>query len=88
MFNTFAEASTFISTNKHMTIKDDEKLMLYALYKMSVAGLPEKKIISLIDIKEQVKYKAWTEFSEAYSCEDAPKMYVALANQLYTKYMS
>jgi diazepam-binding inhibitor (GABA receptor modulating acyl-CoA-binding protein) len=88
MFQTFAEASEFISINKHMAIKDDEKLMLYALYKMSTVGKPPVKEFGMFEMKEKMKYNAWVEFSSNYKCEHAEELYITFANKLYEKYLS
>ena len=88
MFQTFEEASKFISLNKQMAIKDDEKLMLYALYKMAIVGKPPVKEFGMFETKEKLKYNAWLEFSNAYQCEHAEELYISFANKLYEKYLS
>jgi len=89
MFQNFIEASEFISVNKEMSIKDDEKLMLYALYKMATIGKPPpRKEFGLFETKEKMKYDAWVEFSTSYKCEHAKELYITFANKLYEKYVS
>ena len=88
MFQTFEEASKFITMNKEMAIKDDEKLMLYALYKMATVGKPPVKEFGMFETKEKMKYNAWLEFSSSYKCENAKELYITFANKLYEKYVS
>ncbi len=86
-FNSFEEASQYVSNNKEFIITDDEKLMLYALYKMATVGKPNKHPPNPLNITETSKFTAWSQFSETYNCADATTLYTNLVNKLYIKYL-
>ena len=87
MFSKFEEAVVFVSTNKKFEVSDEERLMIYAFFKMATVGQPpEKRECSSLDVKGNMKYNAWKEFSLNYDCGDAKALYVTLVNKLIQKY--
>lgn len=87
MFSKFEEAVNFVSTNKNFDVSDEERLMIYAFFKMATVGLPTDKCeCSSLDVKGNMKYNAWKEFSSNYDCGDAKVLYVTLVNKLIQKY--
>ena len=87
MFSKFEEAVHFVSTNKNFDVTDEERLMIYAFFKMATVGQPPEACkCSKLDIKNTMKYNAWKEFASNYDCRDAQGLYVTLVNQLIKKY--
>tara|TARA_B110000008_G_scaffold269584_1_gene298985 strand:+ start:1049 stop:1309 length:261 start_codon:yes stop_codon:yes gene_type:complete len=80
----FDQAVKFVEENKNLPTTDDEKLMIYALYKMATVGQPpDTKQINPLNLKEIKKYEAWKEFSDSKNPE---KLYVKLVEKLAAKY--
>ena len=82
----FQHACTFVSNNKYFNVTDDEKLMLYALYKLATVGAPPMKEIHSFKIKESLKYDAWKNFAANYKDENHKELYVTLVDKLKLKY--
>ncbi|MBP9152458.1 MAG: acyl-CoA-binding protein [Flavobacteriales bacterium] len=64
---------------------NEELLELYGLYKQATAGDNKTSKPGMFDMKGQFKWKAWKDKS-AISQEDAAEAYVALVDELLTKY--
>jgi len=64
---------------------NDELLLLYSLFKQATVGDVNTEQPSMFSMKERAKWDAWKE-KEGMSKEDAMEQYVALANELATKY--
>tara|TARA_B100000945_G_scaffold320964_1_gene333005 strand:- start:1524 stop:1799 length:276 start_codon:yes stop_codon:yes gene_type:complete len=87
MIENFAEACHYVSSRKDLQTDDDEKLMIYALFKIATIGKPLEKNNSMFNLTEQLKYSAWTQFYENYKDkEQCKKLYVDLINKLIKKY--
>ncbi|CAI4920093.1 CRE_collapsed_G0019840.mRNA.1.CDS.1 [Saccharomyces cerevisiae] len=65
----------------------DELLELYALYKQATVGDNDKEKPGIFNMKDRYKWEAW-ENLKGKSQEDAEKEYIALVDQLITKYSS
>tara|TARA_B100000482_G_scaffold191812_1_gene177914 strand:+ start:327 stop:602 length:276 start_codon:yes stop_codon:yes gene_type:complete len=90
MLSVFEEAVKFVSTHRGFDVNDEERLMIYALYKMATVGkAPDECECSSLDMKGKMKYNAWKELSSNYGCgESAKTLYVELVNKLIIKYKS
>lgn len=62
----------------------ENMLKLYGLYKRVVIGLPESKEPSILNFKENAKWKAWYSMRR-YSRKQAELMYIDLVNSLKLK---
>lgn len=81
----FAEACRKVSTST-FPVTDDEKLMLYALYKIATVGEPPKKKDTSIDPVYHAKYNAWYEFSQTVTTKaHAESLYVSLVDKLSSR---
>jgi acyl-CoA-binding protein len=67
-------------------VSDDEKLMLYALFKIARGeGTPPAPRPSVCTPVARAKWDAWTEFSQAYSGSQALELYVQLVGKLASR---
>lgn len=64
---------------------DDELLKLYGLYKQTTVGDNTTAKPGVFDLKGKYKWQAWKDL-EGTSQEDAEKEYIALADELLSKY--
>ena len=66
------------------SVNDDERLMLYALFKMATTGrsTPPTARPSVLDPVGRAKWDAWTDFGGSYRTADAKKLYSALVLRL------
>ena len=72
----YVKTGSFIATN-------DEKLMLYALYKMCTVGRCQKEAHAIMmSPVDRAKQKAWLNFSNAIPLAEAPSRYISLVNEL------
>jgi len=87
MLTNFENAVHFVTTNKSFHVDDEERLMIYAFYKLATVGkAPNNCPCHSWDVKGTMKYNAWKEFSLNYECEQAKELYVKLVNTLMNKY--
>lgn len=76
----FADAQVRVKTLTTRPSNED-LLQLYALYKQATAGDNDTKKPGMFDIKEQFKWKAWTEL-KGTSKDAAMQKYLDLVNKL------
>ncbi|ORY90450.1 acyl-CoA-binding protein [Syncephalastrum racemosum] len=64
---------------------NDELLALYALFKQATVGDNNTERPGMFDMQGKYKWDAWTE-KKGLSSEEAEKQYIALVEELKTKY--
>ncbi|KAG0238889.1 hypothetical protein BGW42_000050 [Actinomortierella wolfii] len=62
----FRSASAFMAANKSLKLSTDEKLALYADYKIATEGLCTAPRPSLLEFEKSAKWKAWKQAGDAY----------------------
>lgn len=76
----FADAQVRVKTLTYRPSNED-LLMLYALYKQATDGDNNTKKPGMFDIKEQYKWKTWTDL-KGTSADSARQKYIELVNKL------
>ena len=79
------EAAQKIVRDGSFETTDQEKLMLYALYKIGTMGQAPRDSPSAFNPVEIAKRRAWVDFSREYSQEEAQKVYAALVAKFQTR---
>ena len=64
---------------------NEEKLMLYALYKIGTVGKAPQKPLTTLNPIEAAKRNAWVNFSTEYSKDEARAVYIALVEKFQAR---
>ena len=69
-------------------VTNDEKLMLYALYKIAGGETMPTGTRPILDPVARAKWDAWAEFGQVYSSMQARQLYPQLVSKLAVRSMS
>jgi diazepam-binding inhibitor (GABA receptor modulating acyl-CoA-binding protein) len=84
-YNIDEKFNKYISKVKKLDhVGDNDKLILYGLYKQANEGNNNNNIPSVLNIVEMAKWKAWNSF-KGLSDYDAKKKYIRKVKELYIK---
>ena len=76
------EKAVNVVNSKSFSADNEEKLMLYALYKIVTVGQKPTKARNNANPIESAKWDAWNDFGSHYARETAITLYPSLVNKL------